>query len=151
MANRSKEKGSRWEREAVDKLKSLIPKSDWKRVPGSGALGTILDMPAELGSDITGRVEGIPTTLKGEAKTGYTKSKVGASLTLKREWLEKIREEANRTFSVPFLIGKFSGARGKDVIREFVVLDLEAFAYILNQITQLYEELGDKFDNGTEG
>src|SRR3990172_4899916 len=125
-------KGSKFERDAVKLLKELIPNSDWKRIPTSGAMGTRLNEPL-LGGDIKGRVEGITQEFRGEAKVGYG---VELQLTLKRDWLEKIREEAERTYSIPFLIGKFSGSRGK--IKEFVVLDLKVFSYLLNTINELY-------------
>ena len=60
---------------------------------------------------------------------------------MKKEWLDKIREEARNTFSFPFLIGKFLGAR--EGTKVFVVMDVEDFASIINHITRLQEEIDD--------
>lgn len=130
-----KAKGTRWERDAVDLLSKLIPNSTWKRIAGSGAIGTILGEPLLTG-DVVGSVFGLPGTIRAEAKTGYGGS---TQLALKREWLEKIREEAESTYSLPLLLGKFSGSRGR--VKHFVAMDFEAFAKIMNLISELSEEL----------
>lgn len=141
MTNPSKVKGSAFERLAVETLGALVKNSSWKRIPGSGAIGTSLAEPL-LTSDIVGTVDSIPKKFKLEAKVGYG----GATqFALKKEWLDKIRMEADATFSVPALIGKFSGAR--DGVKIFVVLDIETFASILNHITNLQEQLDN---NGKE-
>jgi len=128
-------KGSNWERGAVKLLNNLIRESNWRRIPSSGAIGTILSEPL-LGGDITGTVKGFPRTFRGEAKIGYGGAK---QFTLKKEWIDKIAREAYNTYSLPFLIGRFSGAR--DGNAEFIVLDIMTFTDILNEITKLYEEL----------
>lgn len=122
-----KQKGANWEREAVKLLEQLVNSSKWKRIAGSGAIGTTLGEPF-LKGDIVGEVPFLGKTFRGEAKVGYG----GATqLSFKREWLEKIREEAEGTYSIPFVICKFSGSRG--TVKHFIALDLEAFADILNQ------------------
>lgn len=136
-----KQKGSQFERDAVNLLKALIPKSDWKRMPTSGAMGTILQEPL-LGGDLKGRIEGLPVEFRGEAKVGYGGAK---QMALKREWLEKIKTEADKTYSIPFVIGKFSGSRS--TVKEFVVLDIETFALLLNTINDMYEELTELYDD----
>lgn len=140
MPNPQKRKGSDFERLAVEILNSLIMDSDWKRIPGSGALGTILGEPI-LTSDIVGKVKSIPKRFKVEAKVGYNTSKDREvkQFTLKKEWLDKIRMEALQSFSLPFLIGKFSGAR--EGTKVFVVMDVEDFSSIINHITKLQNEL----------
>lgn len=143
MGNPMKAKGSAFERLAVELLNVLVKNSIWKRIPGSGAIGTVLGEPL-LTSDIIGIVSAIPKRFKVEAKVGYG----GATqFTLKKEWLDKIIEEAKGSFSIPFLIGKFSGAREKSGVQVFVVMDVETFASVLNHITNLQENL-DKA-NGT--
>lgn len=134
----SKRKGSEFEREAVKLLTEEIKDSKWKRVPTSGAIGTRMEIPL-LFSDLIGEVKGFPKRLRGEAKAGYGGSK---QFTLKKEWLDKIFEEAKSTYSVPFLIGKFSGAR--DSNRIFVVLDLHIFATLVNQLTDLQRRLDEE-------
>jgi hypothetical protein len=140
MTNPQKVKGSAFERLAVELLNSLIKNSTWKRVPGSGAIGTSLDEPL-LQADIVGKVESIPKRFRVEAKVGYNSSKDREvkQFTLKKEWLDKVKLEAENSFSLPFLIGKFSGATKG--IKVFVVMDVEDFASIINHITSLKEEI----------
>ena len=130
-----KSKGNLWERDAAKLLNNLIPDSNWKRVAGSGAIGTIADEPLLCG-DIVGEIEGFPRKFRVEAKVGYGGAK---QFGLKKEWLDKIAMEAYNTYSMPFLIAKFSGAR--EGIRVFTVLDIDTFADLLNQITKLQKEL----------
>jgi hypothetical protein len=135
MTSMQKRKGSDWERAAAEILNNLIKKSLWKRVAGSGAFGTIMIEPT-LSSDVKGKVLSIPQEFKVECKVGYG----GATqFALKKEWLDKVKEEANRSYGIPILMGKFSGAR--EGIRHFVVMDVEVFANLVNRITELHEEL----------
>lgn len=134
----SKNKGSAFEREIVKKLNSFVKKGKFKRVVGSGAIGTSMVIP-DLCGDITGEVEGMPKKLRGESKIGYGGAK---SLTLKKEWLDKIAMEAESTYSMPFLVGRFSGSRSG--VEEFVVLDLDTFVYLLNLISTLAKEYDDE-------
>lgn len=135
----AKRKGSQFERDAAEILTRLIKKSGFRRQAGSGAIGTIMMEPL-LSSDIRGKVESIPQEFRIEAKCGYNNSsgKEVKQFTLKKEWLDKIREEANRSFSIPFLIGKFSGAR--EGTKVFVAMDVEVLANLINRITELHEE-----------
>ncbi len=135
MPFKNKVKGTTFERLAVEILSELIKDSEWKRIPGSGALGTSLGEPL-LTSDIVGKVKSIPKRFKVEAKVGYGGAKM---FTLKKEWLDKVRMEADANYSTPLLIGKFSGAR--EGVKVFVVTDVEIFASIINHITKLQEEL----------
>ena len=135
MVNKSKRKGTDWERQAVKLLNDLIKDSVFRRIPSSGAIGTIISEPILTG-DITGTVEFFPKKFKGEAKTGYGGK---TQLTLKKEWLDKIVLEANNNFSIPFLIGKFLGSR--DGVQDFVVLDIETFATLINMYTDLQRSL----------
>jgi hypothetical protein len=135
MTNPMKRKGSDFERQAVETLNSIVKESEWKRIPGSGAIGTTLSEPL-LTSDIVGKVKSIPRKFKVECKVGYG----GATqLTLKKEWLDKVKMEADATYSIPIMMGKFSGSRGG--VQIFVAMDVETFASILNHITNLQEAL----------
>lgn len=139
MANPNKRKGSDFERAAAEILNTSVKRSLWKRVAGSGALGTIMGEPA-LSSDVKGQVLSIPQEFKVECKVGYNSAKESGikQFTLKKEWLDKIREEADRSYSIPMFMGKFLGA--KEGVKVFVVLDVEVFAQLLNRITELKEE-----------
>jgi hypothetical protein len=134
----SKVKGNIFEREAVVMLTELINDSKWKRIPTSGAIGTKMEIPL-LFSDLIGDVKNFPKRLRGEAKAGYGGAK---QFTLRKEWLDKIFQEAKSTYSVPFLIGKFSGAR--DGTRVFVVLDVGVFATLMNELTDLQRRLDEQ-------
>lgn len=135
MANKFKIKGTAFENSAVEILNNLIKKSLWQRIPGSGSIGTILGEPL-LMSDIVGDVESLPKKFSVEAKVGYGGK---TQFTLKKEWLDKVKQEADTSFRIPFLIGKFSGAR--DGVRVFVVMDVNVFSYIINMITSLKDEI----------
>ena len=137
MTNKQKIKGSTFERLAVEILNKLVDKSEWKRIPGSGAIGTSLDEPLLTG-DLSGSAEHFPKPFKVEAKVGYGGK---TQFALKKEWLDKIKEEAKGTYSFPFLIGKFSGAR--EGTKVFVVMDVEEFSFLLNLITELQEDLNE--------
>lgn len=138
MVNKQKRKGTDWERNIVKLLNDNLIDGHFKRVPGSGALGTILDEPRLYG-DIVGKIKGISTNLLGEAKVGYGGSK---QFALKKEWLDKIKREAYATYSIPFLAGRFSNCRNG--ICNFIVLDIEVFYKLLNKITELEIELENK-------
>jgi hypothetical protein len=130
-----KRKGSDFERQGTEVLNALVVDSEWKRIPGSGAIGTTLSEPL-LTADIVGSVKSIPRKFKVECKVGYG----GATqFALKKEWLDKVRMEADATFGIPILLGKFSGSR--DGVKIFTVMDVETFASLINHITKLQEEL----------
>lgn len=143
MPFKNKVKGNTFERFAVELLNELIRDSEWKRIPGSGAIGTQLGEPL-LTADIIGKVKGIAKRFKVEAKVGYGGE---SQFTLKKEWLDKVRAEADATHSTPFLIGKFSGAR--QGVKVFTVMDVEIFAALLNHIVKLQEEI-DTMATATE-
>lgn len=135
MTSMQKRKGSQWERDLAELLTRLIRKSLFKRVAGSGAIGTIMAEPT-LSSDVKGKVESIPQEFKVECKVGYG----GATqLTVKKEWFDKVREEAARSYGIPFVACKFSGAR--EGTRYFIAMDVDVFADLVNRITELHEDL----------
>jgi len=132
-------KGDDYEREAAKFLEKVLD-GKWKRIAGSGALGSLMDEP-ELQGDIVGKIHSFPKKFRFDAKVGYG----GATqLTIKRKWLEKIRAEADASYSIPALICKFSGSRGS--IKNFLVMDFDAFAEIVLNSERLQNEL-DRHDN----
>lgn len=136
----SKRKGSDFERKITKKLNKLLNRGEFKRIAGSGAFGTTMKLPMLTG-DIMGEIKGFQQKFKVECKVGYGGS---TQMTLKKEWLDKIEEEAKSFYSIPFLVGRFSGSRSG--VEEFVVMDLNEFVKILNLVTELYEEV----ENGLE-
>lgn len=135
-----KRKGTNWEREARNLLIEKLNGS-WHRITGSGALGTNLEEPLLLG-DLVGKLNSFAKTFRLEAKVGYGGAK---QMVIKKAWLDKIREEANSSFSIPALICKFSGA--KDGSKFFIVLDLDAFVEILLNAEKLKRELNKLYEH----
>ncbi len=139
MVNKQKQKGSRWERDVVDLFNEHIG-GEWKRIPTSGAIGTLLN-ESKLTGDVVGRVDYISLPFKLEAKVGYG----GADqLTIKREWLEKIKREAEADHSYPALVAKFSGSRGD--IKHMIIFDFETFVKLMEEIEGLYEEASKLYE-----
>lgn len=140
MTNPQKIKGTAFEKQATEILNTLLKGALFKRVPGSGMLGTVLNEPG-LSSDIKGKVNSIPKEFRIESKVGYNTSKVEGvkQFTLKKDWLDKVSMEAKQSFSIPMLIGKFLGAR--EGVKVFVAMDVEVFAELVNRITELHEEV----------
>lgn len=132
MVNKNKQKGSNWERQLVDELNCNLP-GNFKRVPGSGAFGTALS-EGVLTGDVIGRVDGIPKQFRIECKTGYGG---GTQLTVKKEWIDKIKAEAENTFAFPVLFCKFSGARSG--VKQFAIIDFDTFIEMLLKMRNMEE------------
>lgn len=131
----TKKKGYTFEVLAVELLNKYVKGSSWKRVPGSGALGTFMKEPG-LTSDIVGTIKSFQKNFRIEAKVGYG----GATqLSLKKIWLDKIKEEALNSNSIPLMMGKFSGAR--EGVKVFVTMDFETFCDVMNTMADLHEEI----------
>jgi Holliday junction resolvase len=137
MVNKSKQKGTRWESDLVKLLEEHIKGATVKRIAGSGAIGTSLNEPLLCG-DLIAKFPGIPKTFRIEAKVGYGGNK---QMTFFKEWLDKIKEEADRTYSYPVVACKFLGARETDGVKYFLALDFLTFCDIMNYIIKLEKEL----------
>ena len=105
---------------------------------------------SNLTGDLSGEVTSFPKKLKGECKVRYSNSKTGEakSLSLKKEWIDKIREEASLNYSFPFFAGKFENVRSGT--KYFIALDVEEFAYLLNLIYDLQHELDLNYESRLE-
>jgi hypothetical protein len=134
MPNPQKRKGSDWERQAVEILNANIKRGVFKRIPGSGAIGTILHEPM-LTSDVKGKVESLEKEFKIECKVGYGSA---TQFTMKKLWLDKVREESDASYGIPLLMGKFSGAR--EGVKSFVVMDIDTFCELINKLTEYWED-----------
>lgn len=150
MTSKQKIKGSNFERELAEVLTKKIKGGKFKRIPSSGAIGTIMG-ESTLTGDVSGEVENFPKKLKGECKVGYSNSKEGEakSISLKKEWLDKIRAEAQLNFSFPFFAGKFENVRSGT--KYFIALDVEEFSYLLNLIYDLQRELNLIYEDSKLG
>lgn len=133
----SKSKGTDFEKRAVDILNKNVKRGEFKRVPTSGAIGTIANEPLLMG-DIKGKIYGISRPILFEAKCGYGNDK---QLTVKKEWLDKVAKEAEASLSIPFLVARFTNSRSG--VGEFVAMDIKVFAYLMNLITDLQENLDE--------
>jgi hypothetical protein len=116
-------------------LEEKIPKSKVKRIPASGAIGTSLGEPLLTG-DVKLEVPCLPRKLKIEAKVGYGGE---TQLTVKKEWLDKIKMEAKNDYSYPLLACKFSGSRAG--VRYFISMDFDTFCDIINYMNELKTSL----------
>jgi Holliday junction resolvase len=134
MVNKNKIKGSTFERELVEDLNKDIKNGSFKRVPGSGAIGTTMNEPS-LTADVVGKMPGFSKRFKIECKAGYGGKE---QFTIKREWLEKIKMEAGKDYSFPMLAGKFIGARNS---KYFFVLEYADMLYLLDLIQDLQKEI----------
>jgi Holliday junction resolvase len=131
---RSKQIGYIFEHDLVEKLNTDLHVDSFKRVPGSGAIGTSMGEPS-LTADIVGKIPGFPKKFKIECKAGYGGK---TQLTLKRAWLEKIIEEASKDYSMPLLAGKFTGARN---FKYFFVVPYPDMIYLLELVKDLQTEI----------
>ena len=133
MANSKKQKGYGWEKDLVNKLNKELP-GTFKRIPGSGSFGTVLK-EGLLTGDVVGKVDNIPNTFRIECKVGYGSAK---SLRMQKEWLDKIKKEAESTYSIPALACKFSGAMLG--VKQFIVLDIDTFILLVRMLSEAKDE-----------
>jgi len=143
MVNKNKDKGSRWERDAATILNEEHP-GTWRRNPGSGALGTILDLPF-LKGDLIGDYAFLPIDFVAEAKVGYG----GTQMQLRKEWFDKIKEEANENYALPLVILKFEKSRTG--VRHVVAMDFETWDKLLGIVESMHEELLDLYEKIEQG
>ena len=135
MVNKQKRKGTDWERKLVKICNANLTGAEFKRVPGSGALGTIMN-ESRLSGDVKGKLPFLSKGFTIEAKTGYGGSK---QHVVKKEWLDKVREEAEASYTIPLLACKFSDA--KKGAKHFICMDFDAFKEITEEANKLYEEV----------
>src|SRR5512139_3035030 len=130
MVNKNKRKGTDWENLFVELVQKNVPTSKAKRIPGSGAMGTLMHEPI-LQGDVVIKFKGLQKSIRVDNKVGYGGD---SQLTIKREWLNKIQEEARISNSIPAVVCKFSGAKSSGGVQHFIVLDMAAFYDIMNQM-----------------
>ena len=135
-----RQKGNQWERDLAKLLESKIVGSVWKRIPGSGAFGTMLNM-GSLTSDLIGTIPFTKKSFKVEAKVGYGGDK---QITIKKEWFDKVKMEAAQDYSIPLVGCKFSGSR--EGVKCFISMDLDTFCELMNSTTDIYDQLTEALD-----
>lgn len=138
--NKNKDKGTRFERDLTEYLGKIIKDSNWKKVIGSGALGTIFREPLLTG-DVTGTVSGIPQKFKIECKSGYNTltNKETKSVSVRKEWFDKVKQESLGDFSIPLVACKYDNVRTG--VKMFIAMDIREFAELINYTTDLKKEL----------
>ena len=141
MGKGQKSSGDRWEREVVKELGG-------RRQPSSGAFGTQHGL-SSLTGDVLVHYPWL-RPLHIECKYGYGGSK---QMTLKREWIEKVRAEAAKSRRYPALALKFKGVTGGDrESAKLICFDFETFKNMMQEIEYLYLEylsmLKDAYEEG---
>lgn len=127
-----KEKGNRWEREAEERLNKNFPDT-WKRNAGSGALGTIANIPI-LKGDLRGKYSFFSRRLLAECKVGYG----GKSMTIQKEWFDKAAGEAEESYALPVILLKFEQSRSG--VKHVICMDIAVWDEIMNELEACNEE-----------
>ncbi len=135
MSSPQKLKGSKWERDAAKDLS--VYSGIWKRIPGSGSLGTNLHM-SELTGDLHGHYPWFKKQFKAEGKIGYGTSK---QITVKREWFEKVRLQAELDNKFPCVLLKFDNVTGGDIgSAKIIAFNVDTFNAMMKELEELYAE-----------
>jgi len=128
VVNKAKQMGSRWEKELAGLLKG-------KRQPSSGAFGTQTHN-ASLTGDVVVKYPWWGKLLHVECKYGYG----GATqLSLKRDWLVKVREEAALAKRYPVLAVKFRDVMGGDrESAKVICINIDTWNAMMEEVRGLY-------------
>jgi Holliday junction resolvase len=118
-----------------------------KRVIGSGAFGNYV---TSLQGDVKGiKLPIIPDYILAECKFGYGGTE---QITIKREWITKLRQQAKANKSLPALIVKMKGVHGDKEDREsakLFILNWDTMKYIcdiLEEYEEAYVKLIEKYE-----
>lgn len=134
MSSPQKIKGSKWERDAAKDLSENG--GEWKRIPGSGSLGTNLGM-SNLTGDLHGSYPWFKKQFKAEGKVGYGTSK---QITLKREWFTQIRDQAKLNNNYPCVLFKFDDVTGGDRGSAKVIsFNIDTWNQMMGDMNEIYE------------
>jgi len=138
MASKSKQIGTRWERELSKVLAEHADTS--RRIPGSGAIGTITGTPGLTG-DVVVTYPFLNRPIKIECKYGYGGSK---SMSVKREWMEKIRQEAEQNNNIPAVSIKFRDVTSGDIeSAKWICFSVEDWNALMGYFSELFDDLED--------
>ena len=150
MTNKKKTKGTAFENQLVDYLNNLLKEANFKRIPSSGALGTTFHEPLLTG-DVTGTVSGLPQKFKIECKSGYNTltNKETKSVSVRKEWFDKVRKESDGDLSIPLVACKFDNIRSG--CKYFIAMDINTFTELINYTTDLKRELDLLYEEAQNG
>lgn len=133
MTNKSKQIGTRWEREATKILSKNAKKV--RRIPGSGAIGSVCSEPGLVG-DIVLEYAFLNKPIRIEAKYGYGSD---SSMAIKREWMEKIRKQAKASRSIPAIVLKFRDVTSGDIeSAKWICFSFEDWLELVDYLNDLY-------------
>lgn len=138
--NPNKLKGSRWERELAQELQAFAELS--KRIPGSGALGTIVIDP-RLTGDVVVKYKFLNKPFKVECKYGYGGS---TQMTVKRGWMEKVCTEAEANDSYPALAIKFRDVTNGHKSAKMICMTVEDWNRMMGELSELFDDLQEFWD-----
>jgi hypothetical protein len=133
MTNPSKDKGSRWERDACNLLNQRFP-GTWKRIAMSGAIGTQLNIPI-LRPDAVGEYSHYPQKFVAEAKVGYG----GKEMKVHKDWFDHIQEVAEENYAIPLVFLKFE--KSNTGARHIICMTFEVWDKLMSEIKTMSEEL----------
>lgn len=142
MVNKRKQKGTRWENDAVKELNKCFP-GTWVRVPLSGAIGTVIELPS-LKGDIKGKYKFLSKGFVGEAKVGYG----GSQMTIQKEWFDKIEKEAKETYGLPVVVLKFE--KSWSGVKHVIAMSFETWNTILEEVESIQESYERLYEQYTE-
>jgi len=133
MTSASKIKGSKFERDAAKELS--VNSGEWKRIPGSGSLGVILNDSSLMG-DLNGKYPWFKKGIKSQNKVGYGTSK---QITVKREWFTEIREQAKLDNKYPCVLLKFDDVKNGDLgSAKVICFNFDTFNSMMSDLEELY-------------
>lgn len=136
LLKKIREIGLRWER----KLAKLL---GGRRQPSSGAFGT-QHHDAALTGDVVVKLPWFNKMFHIECKTGYGSSR---TLSLKREWFTKVRQEAKLANRYPVVAIKFKGVTGGDRGSAMVLcINVDTWKKMMKELEYMYLELLSKYD-----
>ena len=122
--------GKRWERKLATRLSG-------KRQPNSGAFGT-QHGEMKLTGDVVVSYPWWHIPLLIECKFGYGGSK---QMALRREWFEKIRQEAKLANRYPAVAIKFRDVTGGDIeSSEVICINIDTWEQLMKELEYLYLE-----------
>jgi len=121
-------KGQEFERETAD-----LAGSYGKRVPRSGAYGTTEGI-TRLAGDCRWDFPWLSKLMVGECKHGYSRPDARAkSMTLKREWFDKHKEQSKQMEFLPFWAMKLKFTNEK-----YLIIPFEVMSTLLEEVNDLY-------------
>lgn len=148
MGRGVKRSGTRWEREAVRTL-NMCESATFRRIPGSGSMAYHTGM-SSLSGDIEGKYPWWARPFRIEAKYGYGTAK---SMSFKREWMEKIIEEAGHRRDHPAMVIKFRDVHSGDQSAKLIVFTMETWNKLMAELESLWnhvDELERKLDDAND-